>query len=293
MKKKIILATTILTFLLVFGSQDVFAKEESTMRSLEKEVINYVDGSNITPGTAEYSGYLNNQLMFQQNVQLTQADNYDEIVLYMSSYLNNQTLPQSDFYQTSVADQRLRLERDNLSTRCGKKPSNTPRKVNRKKVVAYANKWWNKRNPNYQIWDPNNCVNYVSQVIEYAGVDKVSPEIIPDINIVSGNYWYSEKLINKNNPFSQSVSWINVNEFYRFWAKTQTTVGPMGVSIKEYGQVGDVIELQSTAGGDWYHAMIVVAKDKDTIYLSGNTNDREKMDIRDISNTNFRMVKFN
>lgn len=263
------------------------------MRSLENELINYVDGSNITPGTAEYIEYLNNQLMFQQNVQLTQADNYDEIVLYMSSYLNNQTLPQSDFYQTSVTDQKIRLEQDNLSIRCGKKPSLTASKVNPKKVVAYANKWWNKRNPNYQIWDPNNCVNYVSQVIEYAGVYKISPEIIPDTNIVSGNYWYSEKLINKNNPFSQSVSWINVNEFYKFWSKTQTTVGPMDASIKKHGQVGDVIELQSTAGGDWYHAMIVVAKDKDTIYLSGNTNDREKMDIRDISNTNFRLVKFN
>ncbi|SPP28010.1 hypothetical protein BTTAP_20137 [Brochothrix thermosphacta] len=39
-------------------------------------------------------------------------------------------------------------------------------------------------------------------------------------------------------------------------------------------------------------SMIVVAKDKDTVYLSGNTNDRQKMDIREIQNTNFRMIKF-
>ncbi|MGX7245983.1 amidase domain-containing protein [Enterococcus quebecensis] len=28
-----------------------------------------------------------------------------------------------------------------------------------------SNKWWNKRNSNYQMWKANNCVNYVSQAI--------------------------------------------------------------------------------------------------------------------------------
>lgn len=38
--------------------------------------------------------------------------------------------------------------------------------------------------------------------------------------------------------------------------------------------------------------MFVVKKDSETVYLTGHTNDREALDIRNIQGDNFRVIKF-
>ncbi|WP_242220165.1 amidase domain-containing protein [Bacillus cereus group sp. BfR-BA-01380] len=163
--------------------------------------------------------------------------------------------------------------------------------VNIQNALNYVNNWWNKRNPEYAKWDPNDCMNYVSQILKAGGIKETLPSTIQPSGIdTNKNYWYSKK--QGDNIFTVSSTWINVEDFYTFWSKTQKVITPDKLNIMRDIQVGDVIQLQKKSGGSYYHAMFVVKKDAATVYLTGHTNDREALDIRNIQGDNFRVIKF-
>lgn len=167
----------------------------------------------------------------------------------------------------------------------------TSQKLDINSALAYANKWWNERNPKYGKWDPNDCMNYISQILKAGGLGENKPETIAPEGVDSNkNYWYSKK--QGDNIFTVSSTWINVEDFYTYWSKTQKVIQPNELDIMRDIEVGDVIQLQNKSGGRYYHAMFVVKKDAETIYLTGHTNDREAYDIREIHDNNFRVIKF-
>ncbi|PEP57864.1 MULTISPECIES: amidase domain-containing protein [Bacillus] len=168
---------------------------------------------------------------------------------------------------------------------------NENQQLNIKNALDYVNNWWNNRNPDYAKWDPNDCMNYVSQILKAGGIKETLPSTIQPSGIDSNkNYWYSKK--QGDNIFTESSTWINVEDFYTFWSKTQKVITPDKLNIMRDIEVGDVIQLQKKSGGSYYHAMFVVKKDSETVYLTGHTNDREALDIRNIQGDNFRVIKF-
>ncbi|SLK20432.1 amidase domain-containing protein [Bacillus toyonensis] len=168
---------------------------------------------------------------------------------------------------------------------------NETQHLNIQAALDYVKQWWDKRNPNYEKWDPNDCMNYVSQILKAGGIKETIPSTIQTSGIdTNKNYWYSKK--QGNNIFTESSTWINVEDFHTFWSKTKKVITPDKLDIMKDIEVGDVVQLQKKSGGRYYHAMFVVKKDSETVYLTGHTNDREALDIRKIQGDNFRVIKF-
>ncbi len=116
---------------------------------------------------------------------------------------------------------------------------------NFQKAYNYAKKYWNKRNPSYKYYNGNNCANFVSQCLVAGGIRTSST-------------W-------KNGTYA----FINCTGLKNYFVKTHKVTYksyPSASSIKR----GDVIY---TNGGG--HVMFVMKVSGNTIYASGNTNNRD------------------
>lgn len=114
---------------------------------------------------------------------------------------------------------------------------------NRRRAVAYANRWAYERNPAYYDFSAigGDCTNFVSQCL-YAGSSVM--------NYTPETGWY---YVNVN---ERSPSWTGVEFLYRFLVNNKTR-GPFGAEIPiDAINAGDVIQLQNDNG--FYHSLFVV-----------------------------------
>ncbi len=116
-------------------------------------------------------------------------------------------------------------------------------------ALSYAGKYWNKRNTAYNYYSGNNCANFVSQCLVAAGLPT-------DNTWKNGSYAF----VNVDGLKSYFRSQYGVT--YKSW--------PSASDIK----VGDVIYTNN--GG---HVMFVVKKSGGKIYASGNTNNRNALQV--------------
>lgn len=291
MKTKIWLATLLLSIMLL--PIKVEASNSKTMKNLEQELTNYLNDPSLTPGTEGYQSFVLNQLMFGQDQELIRQENYSDLIVYMSGYINNRVLQENEFYEQTLDEVTAKQQdRERVAQTTNTRP---PSFVNPSAVQAYAKKWWNHRNPEFPDFSNagGNCVNYTSQLLLAGGINRISPTTIPDTDInMDPTYWYSYKKSDSPLIYNSSLAWINVGAFYNFWKESQELIQPSNLNAHRDLEIGDVIQLQNTTGGDYYHSMVVVDKDASTVYLTGNTTDRERMDIRQIKNNNIRAIKF-
>ncbi|MFL0439145.1 hypothetical protein DVA85_28460 [Acinetobacter sp. RIT592] len=288
---KFLLFITVLFVSLLAGPLQVKASSSINMQDLEEELTRYLNDPTITPGTQKYQSFLINQLMYNQDEELATKENYSNLVIYMSGYINNMTLQDDDFYEQTIEDMELAIKNQEGST--SRTISRMPSFVNPSAVQEYASKWWNNRNPDFPNFPDANCVNYTSQLLLAGGINKIAPAKVPDIPInMDPNFWYSYKSGDSPSTYSSSVAWINVTYFYNFWKESQEIIQPSTLNAHRDLEIGDVIQLQHNTGGDYYHSMVVIDKDSSTVYLTGNSNDRERMDIRNITGNNIRAIKF-
>lgn len=118
------------------------------------------------------------------------------------------------------------------------------------KAYDYAKKYWNKRNSNYNYYSGNNCANFVSQCLVAGGIRTTST-------------W-------KNGTYA----FVNCTGLKNYFVKNHNVTykkNPSASSIKR----GDVIY---TNGGG--HVMFVMKVSGNTIYASGNTNNRDCLALR-------------
>lgn len=291
MKLKVFLTILLLSILLFPVKGE--ASNSKTMKTLEQELTSYLNNPDLTPGTEGYETFVLNQLMFGQDQELIRHENYPDLIVYMSGYITHRVLQESEFYdQTPEEVEAKQQERERVS-----RSTNTrvPSFVNSTDVQAYAKRWWNHRNPDFPDFSVvgGNCVNYTSQLLLAGGINRISPTPVPDSDInMDPTYWYSYKKSDSPPTYTSSVAWINVGAFYTFWKESQEVIQPSNLNVKRDLEVGDVIQLQHTTGGEYYHSMVVIDKDATTVYLTGNTTDRERMDIRHIKDNNIRAIKF-
>ncbi len=113
----------------------------------------------------------------------------------------------------------------------------------------YAKAYWNKANPNYSYYSGNNCANFVSQCLVAAGVPSTN-------EFCNGSY-----------------AFVNVGGLRDYFRKTYGITYTSSPSASEI-QAGDVIYTNN--GG---HVMIVMYKSGQKIYASGNTNNRDCLNV--------------
>lgn len=122
-------------------------------------------------------------------------------------------------------------------------------KLDLNRAREYAKAHWSKsrRNPHYNYYAGNNCANYVSQILEYAGLKTDSG-------------WHNAK-----------YNYINCGGLQNYLYKTYNVKYDRNLNIK----AGDII----VTNGDLGHVMFVMQTKNGKIIANGNTNDRNQITV--------------
>ena len=107
------------------------------------------------------------------------------------------------------------------------------------------------------------------------------------MNYTPGVGWYYIS------PNDRAPAWSSVEFFYDFLTQKSVLqnggVGPFATEVpRERAELGDVVQY-ANAEGDWYHTVIITAKDGDEILVSAQSNDA--LD-RPISTYNYANARF-
>lgn len=129
----------------------------------------------------------------------------------------------------------------------------------RQAATAYAQKWAFARNPAYLNFDTmgGDCTNFASQCL-YAGSE------VMNHTKVYGWYYYSS--------YNRTASWTGVPYLYNFLTANKG-LGPFAEKTNRNSvQPGDLVQLGTNAGR-FYHSPVIVAVDRDDIYVAAHTDD--------------------
>lgn len=130
---------------------------------------------------------------------------------------------------------------------------------NRKKALAYAEKWALKRNHRYLDFENigGDCTNFASQCI-YAGCGVM--------NYTPTFGWYY------NSPNDRAPAWTGVGFLYNFLTNNKG-VGPYAIELAlNYAQTGDIVQLGDSDGG-FYHTLVIVSVRNGNIYVASHAFD--------------------
>ncbi len=150
---------------------------------------------------------------------------------------------------------------------------------NRRKAVAYANRWAYERNPAYYDFSAigGDCTNFVSQCL-YAGsgIMNYTPE----------TGWYYISVDNR------SPSWTGVDFLYEFLINNSTR-GPFAAEVDISSvRAGDVIQLYN--GERYYHSLFVVETeeepDEDNVLVNAHTLNASRRKLSSYNFANYRVL---
>jgi hypothetical protein len=274
-----------------------------TIGEIEKIFELYVDENNlgIKKGTPEYLEYIYNQMLYGEDEKLANHPKKDLIKDYFTEYIiacqgiegsyeepnqsesisidlenKDKTIPQIR-EEVILQDSEVQKQ-ENKGRRSKRSVSGYSPRV----AVAYADSYTSRRNKAYPSYIYN-CTNYVSQCL-YAGgmpMKKLTP--LPGGTNETTKYWYCGTPYHKSNV---STSWMRVTDFYSYWAPKVSDVNyTEDTSVSKNGKVGDVVLFRNAKTGKKYHAMIITKKDKNQVYLNGNTTNRKQYPISEYSDS--------
>ncbi|MBF2445947.1 GW dipeptide domain-containing protein [Listeria welshimeri] len=179
---------------------------------------------------------------------------------------------------------------------------------NRSKAIAYAKKWYNKRNPNYRNYSDSSgdCTNFVSQCIYNGGKKEVKITPVPYGTKKTTKHWFSQIVYTKvwsqrsyvyYKTINNSTSWVNVSDFSSFWSKTQPVKTFTNVnSAISYARPGDIVQFKKKGGSRYFHSMIAVEKSNKTLYMAGHTNSYKRRNIKsamkNMKGASIRIIRF-
>lgn len=132
---------------------------------------------------------------------------------------------------------------------------------NRDRAIAYANKWWNSYNPDYETFRVD-CTNYVSQCL-YAGGAPMRGEPVRE-----NGWWYTAG--------NWSFSWSVAHSLRWYLMGSESGLTASELTNPEELTPGDVICYDFASDGRWDHNTIVVAKDNDNMPLVNAHTDNSK-----------------
>lgn len=132
---------------------------------------------------------------------------------------------------------------------------------NRDMAVAYANKWWNQYNPEYETFRVD-CTNYVSQCL-FAGEAPMRGYPVRE-----EGWWYTDT--------SWSFSWSVAHSLRWYLSISKEGLTAKEVDTAKELMPGDVICYDFEGDGRWDHNTIVVAKDSENMPLVNAHTDNSK-----------------
>lgn len=324
--KRLVSILVCMFFLCLVSITEVSANEltdvkdnEISMNDIQNILFDYFEKNNLNYelNTPEYLEYLMSVLIEGKDEDLASHPNYDLILLYASEYVsvideqqvltdpNSEVLETLDLseFETMTVDE---VKEENLLEEATLEKNldmfreknlmsiSTTSTYDRTAAVKYARAWYNSRNSLYNKHTLD-CTNFASQVVIAGGKKEKKPTPMPSGINATTSYWYSDRysMPSYSYAYRESTSFIRVTDFYTYWAKTQATKSTTSKStIISQANLGDIVQLKASSGGNWYHTMIVTKKANGTIYLSGHTNDTLDKNINSINAYGFRLIKF-
>ena len=130
----------------------------------------------------------------------------------------------------------------------------------RAKIVTYAKKWWNKRNPAYTSVNVD-CTNFVSQAMYAGGWTEVTGLYNSDTA-----WWHN----GPDWPIPKSYAWASATSFYNF-ARTHSARVTRYSSVYDL-RTGDLLQYDIGATGK-DHSMVVTSTATGGPYLTYHTTD--------------------
>lgn len=259
----------------------VFLKEAEIM------LLNYLttNGFNYDPFSIEFNDYIAQQILFDNDLNLTSHPNYNNIYVYMSEYysalqlhlvedseesfnLNNDLLNKTTFEIINNTIQENE-ESDFISGISSRTVSFGNLSLSKGK--AYAKKYVNSRNTSKYNNFPSNCTNYVSQILFAAGAKEKAPKNWQQQKFINANksYWYGRSTGKSHKTTS---TFVNVVDFYNYWGGNRKEFSNKNWKNSiSYAKEGDVIQYKNKAG-KWFHAGFVYRKDKNNLYVAMNSS---------------------
>jgi len=291
-----------------------------TVGEAEQHTVDYLhnNGLDYPVGSNEYIQFLTSAVELQLADEIEQdlirayasiyLDNYDiyistidpnaEPVPYiLSDSLKAQTIQEVRTYSNManyLLDNSVKEQQSVSAVELSTSLSTSTYSFSGSKAQSYMNTYWNSINSSFGEM-PNDCTNYASQIVWYAGLPMDGTTSSPGYHTTTTD-WYNKTL--PYNSRGWSTSWTVVGDFYSYW------VGHRGHSYKvftghtgiaSYVKPGDIIQIKNQSTGKWYHTVIVNYVSNGVVYYSGHTNNHLHKALTDISASSydFRVIKFN
>ncbi|WP_010098374.1 amidase domain-containing protein [Ornithinibacillus scapharcae] len=295
--------------------------DDYTLGEIESILFDYFKESTLDYeiGSIELRDYLLNQLLYDEDNNLTNHPQYKLIRAYAAEYLHELDQTQQPRIGLSENNPSVDFNLDHLKNKTIK---DIKKEVNEgdsaalnsyssedevgflaaysgSKAANYATSWYNKRNSLYNSHS-NDCTNFVSQAIFAAGTSEHKPSPVPTGIKATTSHWYSDRYQEwRTNHYvyrwKESTSWIRVADFYTYWSKYIPQRNYTGnSSVISYASLGDIVLFREASTGRRYHATIVTKKANGTVYLTYHTNDTLNKNIKNISDSsnNWTVFKF-
>ncbi|MGG0516749.1 amidase domain-containing protein [Bacillus pseudomycoides] len=276
-----------------------------TLGQAEQMLFDYFKRHNLSYeiGTSELRKYLFEQLMYKNDTELKKEPNYELILDYAASYLNesegfelqqinkqqisnyssidSQKINSSKFNMNHVKNKKIKQikEENKVTDKQINKSLTTPKYVipseggfSVNTAVSYAKRnAYTKENDKYGYYNGDgDCTNFVSQVIEAGGKSINRPYHVnantPNIWDTT-SYWYNGIWItHPNGPKFRkaTTSWIRVSHFYEYWSQRVRTFETYSpMTIGRGSKTGDVIQYKRSRTGQMWHTTFVTGKASD------------------------------
>jgi hypothetical protein len=291
---------------------------ELTLEEIEQMLITYLKDAHpdAISNTASYIDFLLSQLIEETDKELSQAECYDDICLYMSEYVyvyQNLLLEtaQNDFFtlpsdlgnlypseiREHVAEKDAEFTANYLDAQSSLAvPYAT---FSSSAAVSYARTWATSRNSNYNSY-VSDCTNFVSQCFVAGGIAMKKPSTVSTGLVSSTSYWYSIRYEDwhGNNyvyKWNESSSFVNVSDLATYLinnvAVTITTT-PYLSTVQNSAKPGDIVQLKNS-GGEWYHSIIITGGSSGNRTYCGHSTNRLDANLSNVSASSYRIIHVN
>lgn len=291
--------------------------DNCTMGELQTQFLEYLElnGSDLEIGTAEYLGFITNQLIYGVDAHLKSQPNYSLLHAYMAQY---KVMCEEIGYQYYLRTEGL-LPKDDRSTlfyeedyflnmTVGQVKQDVQRRENKGKsvqlianllsdtdrttndnydataAVAYARQHGTSYNPAY----PNltlmggDCTNFVSQCLCAGGLSMNGAPTI-DGRVSSTTKWFCSWAIDY---WGYTTSWVSSPDFFEYWLPRSHFWSVFTISsLISHAEAGSVVQLRSAETGQPYHAIFITSVNGDTATYAGHTRNTSNSSVNEIDDS--------
>ena len=288
------------------------------MIDIENELREYLAEyhSDMVFGSYEFIEYASDVLMFNEDKQLAKINNYNDIRYYLGEYFyqldkNHASIDNSveritdyifelsdELKMKTINDIKDDVERKEQTDEQMYQMRNIETlyyNYNASAAAAYGIKYGERLSENYPTHAPYDCTNFVSQAVYAGGINMNIPSSHTNGVTSTTVYWYCLKPSIPVNPWHETTSWINVDDFYSYMiyqvGASKITCNTLD-DVQNTARIGDIVQFRND-DGNWHHSIIITGGSKGNLLFSGHSKNRSNYPLAYAAEDNlYRIIRF-